>query len=480
MSWSPFLSVLLLLSSAEVPSSASEILTLDQALHQAEAKNPDLARAREKRLQSKELSKRVLANYLPQLSVGASYTRNQYDASFSLPTGFWLRDLSAVPGFDPRTVNGPVYDPTKGAPSSSPDTTNPPGAPSTTVLFPTDYETLTMQKKDQVGLKAQLTQALIVPALWPAFEIADLGERATAATVEAERRELLFAVVQLYYGCVGLKEVIGIQERLLENDRVHEEEARVRVESGNTPRITLIRAQIDRTKAEQDLVRARMSYASAKIALGTLLDREADFEVEAPAEPQVQAQPAELEAHAQAQRPDLVAARLAQTAAERQRTAVFYTYAPSIVGTASYQLANVKGFTNSYSGWAAGVALSWTLWDGGLRESTLREASSKLAEANAAVRSAELKTRDEVRRAFLDLESARVNRAKAEETVKLARENLALIDVGFKAGVATPLEASDASTALAAAELGLVSETLNAQLAVLKLAKAAGRFDPRR
>jgi len=361
---------------------------------------------------------RVQGNYLPQLSVGASYTRNQLDASVSLPTGYWLRDLSAVPGLDPRTVNGPAFDPALGAPSTSPDTSNPPGAPSRTALFPTGYETLTFQKKDQLGLKVQLTQALIVPALWPAFEPADLGERATAATVEAERRELLFAVVQLYYGCVGLKEVIGIHERLLENDRQHEAEAKVRVGSGNAPRITLVRAQIDRSKAEQDLVRARMSYASAKVALATLLDREEDFEVERPGEPGIAADAVELENQARRDRPDLAAARLSREAAERQRAAVFYSYAPAIVGTASYQLANVKGFTNSDSAWAVSVALSCTLWDGGLRES-------------------------------------------------------------FKAGVATPLEASDANTALAAAELGLVSEALSAQLAVLKLAKATGAFNPR-
>jgi hypothetical protein len=40
------------------------------------------------------------------------------------------------------------------------------------------------------------------------------------------------------------------------------------------------------------------------------------------------------------------------------------------------------------------------------------------------------------------------------------------------------MEASDANTALAAAELSLVTETLNAQLAVLKLTKAAGKFKP--
>lgn len=58
------------------------------------------------------------------------------------------------------------------------------------------------------------------------------------------------------------------------------------------------------------------------------------------------------------------------------------------------------------------------------------------------------------------------------------REKQVLVDVSFKTGVANPLGASDANTALAATKLGLVSSTLNAQLAVLKLAKAEGPLNP--
>jgi multidrug efflux system outer membrane protein len=467
------------LALAASASGGSPMLSLDDALREAVAKNPDLAQARERLRQSRELSKKVLANYLPQVSVSGSFTRNQYPASISMPTGFWLRDMSGIPGFDPTSVNGPNYDPQKGFPSSAPDTNNPPGAASNTVLFTTGVETLDLQKKYQLGVRAQLVQPLIVPALWPAFRIANLGEQQVAATVESARREVLFAVVQLYYGCAGLRQTVEIQQRLLENDFAHEKQAKVQVDSTAAPAISLIRAQIDRTKAEQDLVRARASYASAKLALGTLMGRLSDFDVEPPPEPEVETNLEALEAQALSARPDLQAGRLAREVAARSRSAVWYSYAPSLAATATYQAANVKGFTNSYDSWALGIGLSWTVWDGGLREIQLRENASKLAEADEAQRGAELKALEEVRRAMLDLTSARANRAKAEETVRLARENMRLVNVAYQAGAATPVEVSDASTALAAAELTLVGETLNSQLAALKLAKAAGGFDPR-
>lgn len=467
---------LLLTALAAEPAAGGPVLPLDQALKEAGEKNLDLRGAREKLVQTHELWRRVLANYLPQITVGGSYTRNQYEAKFSLPTGYYLRDMSeyAASGqWDPHSVNGPDWDP-----YTATGVDNPPGKPANVIMMPSGMSDMTIQPYDSLALQAKLQQALVLPALWPAFKLADLGEDLAKVSVENARREVLFGVLQLYYGCVGLKEVISIQERLLQNNLDHEKDARVRLEAGALPKIALIRAQIDRSKAEQDLQRAKMAYASAKVALGTLLDREGDFEVEHPAEPDApQASPALLD-QAQRDRLDLEIARRSQELAQKTYDSVWYKYAPNLVGFVTYTATNAKGFTGNYDSWAAGLQLGWTIWDGGLRESEQRENKSKVAEAELALKNAQNKARDEVRRALLDLESARSNRVKAEETVKLARENQQLVTVNYQAGAATQLEVSDANTALAAAELAAVSETLNAQLAVVKLVKAAGGFKP--
>jgi outer membrane protein TolC len=81
---------------------------------------------------------------------------------------------------------------------------------------------------------------------------------------------------------------------------------------------------------------------------------------------------------------------------------------------------------------------------------------------------------DEVRRARLDLASARANGVKAGEQVTLAQENQRLVQAAFRAGQSTSLEATDANAALATAELDLVRERLAADLAALRLLRAAG------
>ena len=122
--------------------------------------------------------------------------------------------------------------------------------------------------------------------------------------------------------------------------------------------------------------------------------------------------------------------------------------------------------------------LQWTILDGGLRESDIREGNARIAASDAALRSTEAKARQEVLTALIDLDSARANAAKAKEQRDLAAENSRLIDVSYKAGASTAVELADATASLRTAEIGVLTEDLNAQLAALRVLLAVGQFDP--
>lgn len=445
-------------------------LPLAAAFQAATKRNNDLRVAKARLDQAHELHRKAWANYLPNINLSAGYTRNSHGAEVQLPSGFYIRNIGT------GAKNGPAYDP-----AQPPSSTNPPGVASNDIVVPYGIKDIVLQKEDQLGAQISLVQPLIVPALWPVIQSSYMAEQVAELSVENARREILFGVAQLYYGAASLKEVVEVQRRLLDANLAHEQDAEARVVAGAMPKIGLIRAQIDRVRTEQDLRRASNAYAAAKVALATLLDREADFEVVPPVgEGSVVAglaNPATVTENAE-RRPDLQAARLTVTMVKTARRGVFYKYAPNVVLSAAYRLANVKGFVDSYESWSVMAGLSWTLWDGGLREAEAREARAKVAEAEAALRSLELRAREEIRRATLDLESARANRVKCEEQVRLARENMQLVSDSYRAGLATQLDATDAATALSSAELALVAERLSAELAELRLLKAAGAFDP--
>lgn len=459
------------LSQAEPPrppavQAALPVLTLPEALAQARSGSLELEVARARLGQARTLARKAWAAYLPQIAAGASATRNSDQAILDLPTGFVIRDMGQ-PTSRPFDTTRP------------PSIQNPPGSPTTTLIFPAGVETFELQKKEQLGAQVELRQAILAPAVWPAIGNAHRAERVAEQKVEEARRELLFGVAQAYYGAAGLAEVARVQEQLLETYRNHEKEAAERVAQGLAPRLALLRASTDRARAEQDLLRARNAYGSARLALATILDRPADFDVVQPPEPGAPGEPEALRSSALSRRPDVEAARAGLALARGQHDAVYYKYAPNLGLNAFYRWANITGFTGHREAWAVGLGLSWTLWDGGSREAELRETSEKVAEAIAAERLAENKAREELERALLDLSSARAGRAKAQEQVRLAREAVDQAQKSSGAGMATYVEVSDATAALLGAELSMVNETLGSQLAALRVAKAAGLFDPR-
>jgi outer membrane protein TolC len=243
-------------------------------------------------------------------------------------------------------------------------------------------------------------------------------------------------------------------------------------------RVALLRAKLDRTRAEQDLVSSRNALAAAKLALATLLQRDANFELAPPPEPQPPEPSAQLAEKALEERPDVAAARKGEELAETQRLGARYAYLPTVGLSGAFRVSNVGGFTGESTSWLVTLAATWTIYDGGLREATIREQSAKVAEAEAQRQAAEARAREEVERAQLELQSAIANREKAREALELARESQRLTDISFKAGVATYLEVADVNTALTAAEVGDVAERLQASLAALRLLKAVGAFSP--
>jgi outer membrane protein, multidrug efflux system len=404
---------------------APPVLTLRQALAEARTRNLDVQQAEARLQQAMQISWKAWSGYLPQVSAGATYLHNPID-----------------------------------------------------VLLPVSpTEVVTIQRQNQLAAQAQVNQAIIAPALWPAIANAYTAERVATLTTDNARREVFFGVAQVYYGSAALKQAVSVTERQLALTRERERDARVRFQAGTTPKVALLRAEIDRAQAEQDLKRAQNSFETSKISLATLLDHSGEFDVEIPPSPRApEGGLPDLEAAALRDRPDVLAAEASFELAQGQKSAIYYQYAPSLGGFARYQWANLGGITGQQASWILGLSLTWNLFDGGLREANLREASARVVEADAALRGSDARALEEVRTSRLDLESALANKAKATERVTLARENQQITALSYKAGAATYLETTDAVESLRQAELGLVTEALNADLAAVRLLKAVGAF----
>jgi outer membrane protein TolC len=422
------------------------VITLDEALRVAGERNLELQALEGQLDQAQEITWKALSLYFPQVTLGASYTLQEE-----------LRQ-DVVFGVGPSTpVGGGVQ----------------------------SYETIgqtsvVTQKNGLLGAQAEATQTLVSARLFFAIRGARDAQRAAVLGIENGRRQVLFGVARAYYGVAALKEAIGVSERLLEIARRQERDAQVRYGAGAIAKVGLIRAQIDRARAEEDLRRARAQYLSAKVALAGLLARDTAFEVEAPPEPALPATDLDpLVTQAIDSRPDVKAARSQQQAEEENRRAAWSRYLPDVQAFGQYQWSNMDIPGRDSGAWFGGVRLQWTILDGFRRESDIREANGRVAETRARAESAVVTVRTQVTQALLELESLRANAQKAKEQRDLAAENLRLVDVAYRAGTATAVEQADAVAQLRNAEILLTTERLNAQLAALNVLNVTGSFHPR-
>jgi outer membrane protein TolC len=81
----------------------------------------------------------------------------------------------------------------------------------------------------------------------------------------------------------------------------------------------------------------------------------------------------------------------------------------------------------------------------------------------------------EVSQSYADLESAKARIGVMESSLQKARENLAIAQGRYEAGVGPPLEVTDAQVASVNAETDHVQALYDYQLAVARLYKAMGK-----
>lgn len=433
-------------------------LTLEEALAAAERENLDLKAANARLAQADTVSRQVWARQLPQVTASGRYTRNEYESKITLPTGYYVRDLGSPQG---PAAGGDVA-----------------GAPTNYGVVPSGLVEATIQEKDQLTAQVDGSQVLFAPGLWLAIRNSYRTERVASLNVESARRDILFGVAQAYYAVASLQQSLEVSQRLLEIAQRQEHDARVRYQAGTIAKVGLIRAEIDRARAEQDVRRAQNQYDSAKVTLATLLNRDTSFDVVPPPEPQLAAEPGDLEEKALRDRAEVKAAALNVDIARNERRQVTTGYLPTVAAFGTYQISNIGGFTGQSDFWAVGLSASWNIFDGGLREAQLSQAGARITETEATRASTVNNVRAEVRQAWLDYESARANAQKAKEQRDLAAENQRLVDVSYRAGAATAVEQADATAQLRTAEIGFTTESLQAQLAALRVLRAAGEFEP--
>ncbi len=429
------------------PAGAAEPLTLDQATARALEKSPDLVAMRARLAEADMQRKRVLTAWLPDVKLIGSYTHNSDEASFdtsSFVTGFL--------GLLPQQIKDLV----KIDPSQLPPPT-------------------IIQKKDTFGAVLTLDQTLFAYAPIALMKATKLGLTAQEQGQDVVRREIAYRVAEVFYAVSGLDRLIAAAKRAawLADERI--KQADLKREAGGDNALSLVRAKLERTRADQDLLRAEQGRRQLLSVLGVLLD-DAPPEVLVPP-PTLDAPSDSLDAlftRAVAERADLTARRAGLAAQKALVHEAEWRWLPLLTANAWARYSDTAGFTGENWSWAITLNLVVPLFDRGTRYADMSERRARLTVMEADIATEEHRIRAGVRQAALEVDNAKAALVTAEAQTRLAKETKDIVDKARAAGALTSLEVSEADANVRMAEENEANLRMRLELAVLGLRHATG------
>jgi outer membrane protein len=297
-------------------------------------------------------------------------------------------------------------------------------------------------------------------------------ENARTGTRATEDAALL-RVASSYLGVVNADRRVEIEQRNIELAEKRLKQAQAFYDAGEVTKVDVFRAQTAQKAAQRQLASAQQQREHAVAQLRIDLDLDGEIAVVAP-EHTLPALPDEstLIASAEAARPEVDLAennmKIAKLEVAKQRG----FWQPTVRFEGGFVQQRTPFPTNEY----AYGALRFTVPIFQAGEVIARVAGAKAEEkkAEVALDEAKINAREDVRRALADLRSAQTGLQLAGEQLEAAQAEYDQAFDLYRAQEATSLDVAASETSLADARRAVAEETLNRDLAELRVWFAAG------
>ncbi len=346
----------------------------------------------------------------------------------------------------------------------------PPNPPEEIVVVPDETRTLRLELRQNVYDGGRFTSA--IRGASHLVTAADEGLRAT-------QRQLILRVTEAYADVLAAQSLEEVAQQSLEWVRTVLKMAKVRFEAGTAPKFEVLRAEVELTAAEEQLLRAQNAVMLAKAALNQLLGypTDAPLELEPLPEP-IEGTPEGLRTEpflkqALAMRPELRSTEWQIRTAQERVNFAKADRNPLAFLTGDYQRQTVTGFARAFS-WGVNLIVQFPIFDSGRRESVLAEEEAGLRQALAQREQLERQIALEVEQAVRNFQIAMQRLSTVRAALRWAEEVFRLAQVRYEAGVSPQIEVLDAQVALTRARAGEVQALYDAHKAFARLVYATG------
>jgi len=328
-----------------------------------------------------------------------------------------------------------------------------------------------------MDFRAYLTQSLFNLQSFQNYMAAKHNFEAAKLTAQDARDLVVLTVGNAYLMCIADQARIAAVKAEMETSGVSLQQAKDAHEAGTSPKLDVLRAQVDYQNEQQQLISTTNQLAKDKLALartiGLPLDQKFDL---SDAEPFAALDTPDPEAafqQALKQRKDLAAAAETLKANEAQKKAAFDQQLPSASFSGDYgDLGETVGhshatFSATGSVTAPILQIAKTHGDEAVAQAQYDQTQAKLSDQVQQVNA-------DVRDAILDIQTAAKLVEATKSNVDLAHEALSEAQQRFKAGVADSLPVSQALAADEQANDQYISALYQHNVAKLSLARALG------
>lgn len=279
-------------------------------------------------------------------------------------------------------------------------------------------------------------------ATWHSIGRAREMKNAAAHQLDRTDQEIIFRVVNSYYGVLLAQKRLEVAEQSLNTAQAILDRSKNRYESGIVVQSDYLSSQVRLAMRKEESIRARNDLAFARAQLATAMGLPAATELN-PAEtlaeksfPVVSIE--EAEKHAEQMRPDLSALRSQESAQEQSVAIAKSSFGPRVSAFADWEADN-PAFVAAGGGnnWSAGLQLQVDLFAGGAKRAELSRQRALQDNISAEKETAANEIRLEVRRAYYDFDSARQQIDVARASAAESQEGLRINQNRYGSGLAT-------------------------------------------
>jgi outer membrane protein TolC len=285
---------------------------------------------------------------------------------------------------------------------------------------------------------------------------------------EALRNALGFEVSRAFYTVLKTRQFIQAAEAGVKSFEGSLAVAQKRLDGGTLLKTGVLDIEVRLSQAREELVRARNANALAVRVLRNLLGIESGaFEVADSAPPINAPDSGDF-----SDRAELAAARHREQAAQQQARATKGGYLPRVNAFGSVDYDYGWNYEHGGGSYTAGALLQWDLWDGKMTRAKVAEANANVELAREEQRKLRLALDLEAEQARLDLKAANERLSVTGQAVAQAAESASLTRARFEQELTLPTQLIDAETALVAARVRRAEAEADRQIAIAALRKA--------